>query len=302
MISKVMKYIYVILGFFWITYIIYLRLILERLPVELAKNLSLVKLVIYLSLSVLFICLFINCIYKVFVNKEKVNLLSKFLGYFHVFLRRSLSEFYEFLKGILANYFDLYQWHKSLGIWLVKLVKSNNKILFLLLLLDVLPKLLLVLSLFIDVFYFEKFCYFYKLSIFFICPLILLFLEYTFEKFCFENIDYINYPLYIKDKKTNNFIGSNELFIVYCENNFKLDLNNYEFGLQNFFMENHKHLEYSVENTTNANREALIEIYFPMRALFLKITIFKMDYNKYLNVFLYGLYAIIWSYVFFYGI
>ena len=154
-------YLYLLVGFSFILYIIYIRIIVVRLPRELfffvngtinVKVIILVSMGVFVSLSILWINI------KLFFNNQNnSNIFNKYFSRINGYINRSLFEVYKLGVTSIPNSLDKIPLIVS-KFYTVFGNKAEEFFVFFVYFFRV----IIVISFLIDVFYFFKFDYFYK--------------------------------------------------------------------------------------------------------------------------------------------
>ena len=192
-------YLYLLTGFVFIFYIIYIRFILVRLPKELfffineTINIKLIILVfigIMLSLYILFINI------KLLLNTQnKSSMFNKYFLKINEYIHRSLFEVYKLIINYTPSYFD------KIPVIVTKFYTVfSNKAEELFVFFVYFFRIIIVIIFLIDVFYFFKFNYFYKSLILLCIPLCVNILFFILTDYS-NNIEELRSLLIIKDSE-----------------------------------------------------------------------------------------------------
>lgn len=111
-INKILNYIYIILGAFFVAYIIYIRFFLVRLPKDLhfnaLDNTYTLKMTFLLMSIVICIYLIIKNIKEIFKIESKENAIKKILSFFSQIIEESLTRFFAFILFFHHEPYELF--------------------------------------------------------------------------------------------------------------------------------------------------------------------------------------------------
>lgn len=200
-----LNYFYFFSGFFFILYIIYIRLIMVRLPKDLSlfqNGMFNTKLFVMIIIGVSFsISLLLLNLYFLKNNTIKQGFLSKYLSIFSDFIQRSVFEVYRSGELFISNGYTKISFlaEKFYTIF-------GNKTEELLIYVNFFIRFLIVSVFLFDVFYFFQLNYFYKILVFLCIPICINVLMYILTNFS-KNLEEIKASLTITDlgidKETN---------------------------------------------------------------------------------------------------
>ena len=234
-------------GFLIISYLFYTRLILVKLPKNLSPNLSFGEILILIILILIFFLLFLSNSYKIlklFFNEDHKQkhffkdsviftwIRTQLNTYIISAYWNSLKTLDHFIKHILVkNYIG-----KNLKIFAKSIIHYckleslfSNNFLYIYLILDIMPKFIVLCLFIIDVFIKHKFHYVYLCSWLLLIPLIYKYFLFTFKEFAEATMNAININ-YIYTKFHNGDIMYTEDHITECIKNieFRFDKTNFE--------------------------------------------------------------------------
>lgn len=298
--SKLKNGILILLGVIILSYILYIRLFKENIPHDFSTNLYLnnnyIPISFYVILCIIFAYLITQNL-KILLNKnlnlnKPIQVVSKF---FTDCLKA--VHYWVFSKTILNKY--SYRIGKSIGIFCYTYYFSREKIIGLLLFFIIIPKIIVLTFLIIDVFWFFKLNYVYKVSFLLLIPIMERYIIYIIEQFCEVNCLYFDETLKItkKNDENNIIMSSNQYFSNLFHDVVASD--NIYFELSEKFKIQYKNVTYNAEktlkNTVNIlNFEVLPSKFFHLLYFTIKT---KSRLLPYFNIFLYSGYFLIWLYV-----
>ena len=301
MISKIYNLIsntgWTILGLFFLLLIFYFRLIRERLPTDLQTNVTFFRLCIYFYLASFFLFLMVYSIVKLFITSTSNSKFSELIHFFSNIFYTSLIAFYDSIKEYFkdSDYICFGKVHQKSGMFLFKFINTPYKQIIFLIVLDILPKFLVLFAFVLDVFVFNKFYYLYKFSFFLLLPLILRFLQYTFDIFCTTNIEHFDTILAFYDSNNERLNAETLYTHYYFLPDFELE--NYKFGLAEEIMFRYAGVKYDESESIAVHASTLYYCFFPMAKFFTDLNFYKDKYTPYMQILLYFGYMVGWGYV-----
>ena len=299
--KSLLENIYIILsiftGFVITLYIIYIRLILVRLPRDLYVDISLVTFGIYLWILSIFVILFIYTIYKIFFYKEKPNRID-YLRYIRpilTFWNNSLESLDNYIKSLFEN-----QWDFTVAVGLYCYRKFFKKVVIELAIIFfcILPKLIVVFAFLIDVLLYQRFNYFYKASILLIIPLIFNYIMYSIFYLAETNIIQLGEDIQLVDSQGNILLP---IYVTMDLIRGKKDFN-HDFELTQLYLS--KYPEDS-QDISFYNLKRLVKIYADLHKIYdfgFDVKYRKEYMLRYINIIMYGLYSIGWGYIIWFGL
>jgi hypothetical protein len=325
---------YVFFGWLIFCYLFYFRVIYKRVPRELYTNISTFLLILYILIILGHLISLIMSIYKIFFYKNKTTkktfkeklMENKYIisisSLFDIY-SKSLKEFDNYIKSfpVIDKYYTEIMFNFSC------FITENFKFyygVYFNFLFNFFIRIILILAFSIDVLYFHKFYYFFK-----VLPLIIILLIYEYILHCISevtktnlNTQIKNFTIIVKKDNSNNEINLNEYLILKsreCTSNplkghefyteeylINTNFSNYHFSFSEEFIK-----ELDLENSSlDEQKELLINVYIHIHkaiiypALFYEMLhVFKTDiHGPKITLFTSTLYLISWSYILLYGI
>lgn len=225
--NKYYKYFWILLGLFLVLYYIWFRFIRERLPRDIPFKLNLINFI-----SLCFICfIYIVVIRQIYKKQITSNIILN-----NIFLKINLI-----FKPLIKYHLDLfsknnidYYFTKKLGFIIKKYKLYNDKInLRIILILDIIPKMIVLLSFIFDVFYFKNLNYFYYFVIIGLIPLIFTYFLYLSKNFLENVINNLHNNYYVKLLSTEENTSHLDFFVpIYC-----LKFNDYQLLDTKYFID-----------------------------------------------------------------
>lgn len=271
--KKVLEVISINLGLTYILFILWLRVIHKRLPVELDGNFDSITYGIYLMLFILSLIMFVYYLRKILGIKSKYKLLRIFLEY------QSILKLVTFIKDYILNapynlYIYIYNKYDILNIieqigrfiWNYNLFKYTKIIYIVICFL----RFIIVFCFFFDVIIFNKFNFFYK-------SLILLFVILIIKAIIFVLKDIS------KDNRT--YISENYISVETTETK------------DSFYLEFQPH--FVGEKTENVLQgHYIIWVCYTANCMFAdNFYEYTEKYDKYINIIYYGIFTLGWGYI-----
>lgn len=200
------RMIFIFIGAFCVCFILYNRLLKERMPKEFSEIAITIKIIMILALIIILVIHIIKY-YQFALSKqsEKNRIFFFFEKYYNKsynpinIISNSLKEFDIFMKTY-SPYYNERETYVDITLKNITLIFLNKKqnVIFVIVLLRLLPNLLVCLCLFIDFFYKNKFFYFYKSLWLLIFPLIVTYIIYSIKVFIESNLAHLNNILLLK--------------------------------------------------------------------------------------------------------
>lgn len=280
------------LGLLLISYSLYSRLFVNKIPKDLQAPISSLMLIFYLVMILLFLFLFFSTSIKLNFNKSQFSLffiknINKSIMYFHT----------NIIERILIKIINLGEIYAEISDFLINLLNTRYKKYLFLFIFDVFPKLFLLFIFFIEIFIFHKIDYFYKFSFLFLLPLLLNFLLLLYANLIVQNINKVGKCIIIEDERSLKDISLDSFFSDFCAEYFYLK--NYNARLSFEFISENLDYEYNEENTRTYYVTLLLTCYFPSKQFFDILNTYRSVYTIYLNLVIFGLYFLGWVYVFY---
>lgn len=270
--DKNLKYLYIILGFFIVIYILYIRIFLVRLPKDLQFNIAdnYYSKTFFVLLSV-FICIFIiiNNL-RLYLNSNIThNKLSDILMFFTKMLDNSFKELLIFITSFFENSYEIMSYIAK-----TFYEKFSPYPEYYLLFTQYILRFFITFIFLCDIFLYFKFNYFYK-YLFLLCIVLLI--------KCFIYI--------LRDFASNVEELKDILLIEDCGINEKTQLSIISYSLKPGHEDND--LNYLIEQFIICNK---LSGYLHMYDLYSKF------FTPRINIVIYSLYLIGWSYILFHNI
>jgi hypothetical protein len=258
-----------------LVWLLYRRLFSTRTPKDLLQSTTCLQEVFYVMLFSIFLVLLLYLCWKTWFYKD-VTETEETSGYFTEMLRflvrymdLGTEKIHALSEYILPNYGALLN---RLCHWLYKYHRYCRQIV---LVFVCLPKIVVAIFFIIDVFYFNRFEYFYLSLYLLILPLIYRLLTYLLAKFYNTN-----YPEFLNILTiTEHHDAAGDVFKTFE------------------FKDEDARLEYDLE-------DFLFNVYDPVDKLPIALNalkILKEKYTLYTNLLVYSMYSIGWGYLSFYG-
>jgi hypothetical protein len=280
---------YRVMGFSYIFYIIYIRIILKRLPNTLPENLSILGIMFYACILLILIAGMIFTLRSILVyfNMLKIsnnNLLLKKFKYFFDYFQKSLLFVHHFFLEELSKFFSVANFLTRIIQYLYKrysyetmLAHSFKFFIFF----YYMPISIYLFTFIIDVFFFGSFCYIYKLMPLMLVPLLFKYFLFIFQdlaetniKYMSENIIYFTWRKNVKieQKSPQGKISidygpkvSTEEHLSFCQTSNNIP----EAYLNMFHVSIYK--KYLKKNTINTDKEQLTLFLFDNFCFFMKL-------------------------------
>lgn len=306
--DKTLFSLFLIFGFVFLNYLLYIRVIKLRLPKEISKDLFTSSEFISLGM---FLMLLVISGYFIIVNIRKIlekegafqkRWFMKPLSWVSNFFKKSyfavdhvIKEviFYDYIGEILT----------SLGYYLYR--NFYDKQIYLLSVFYIFPRIFVISMLFVDVFYFKTFNYVYKFSFLLLIPLLADYVIYSLNKFWQDNAKIFGELLNFFHYETGQPILVTELVLAHLgSSRYKhlLDDNALVSSLSPKFLEEHPNEAFNSEVTLQELLDNFNEIVIPSALFECKFSLFyKRKFLPYFLVILHSLYVLIWSYVLYYS-
>ena len=182
------------LGFYFILSPIVFKIIIIRLP----KNIFTINFCIVVLLLLLFFSLSFKILYKAFFSRKKSQLTEKIIHY----IVKPLNDFYWSNLHLIDNYIkhnimgsnilgkNLIKFSAYINSYLYE--RNSERYIILFLLMDITPKIILLLLYITDVFIFKEFSYIYRWGWVGLIPLCFRYIIFTFKEFSEYNILYMH--------------------------------------------------------------------------------------------------------------
>lgn len=197
-IKKILNYIYIILGAFFVTYLIYIRFFFVRLPKDLhfnaLDNTYTLKMTLLLLSIVICIYLIIKNIKEIFNIENKQNAITKIFFFFSQIIEESLKRFFAF---ILSFYHDPYELLSNLSRKFYDYAYKYPE--YYLLFFTYFVRMIILLIFLVEIFLTFKFQIFYKSLILLSLVLLVKFLIFVLKDFA-QNLSTHQDVLIIEDK------------------------------------------------------------------------------------------------------
>lgn len=298
--NNIVNKLLVVFGFLFFAMIIYVRIIQKKEPKEmflyLYANGNLVQILLYFAIIIaMLLCVFFNL--KIITNKKKEKE-NKTISSILAPIKKINSSLEIFHQWLLNNTFIKkysYTFPKWLGLNLFKYVDNKQKIVFVLLIMIILPKIIVLSSLMLDVIWVKKFNFVYKTSIILLLPLIERYFIFLIEEFCKENIKHTDEILIIQKNESG--------VQIFCEHYLEYIIFNIitseqvKFNFTEQFFNKYQSVTYSVSKSLENNVSRLNTIITPIKNFELFYKIIKNEIIPKFNVILYFSYACVWSYI-----
>lgn len=330
-----------LIGCLIVSYILYIRLILERLPRKLFVDITMLHLIIYGWLFALFSMLTIIHAVRLYRTKYPRNsqkernpkyVMAKLTIYFNnlgQFYKRCLKNFdKKIIRDFLSEKLEIHIYRTSLDKVFYLFNESNyimsyvkdprcNRIIDIF---WILPKIIILISLYVDVFIFKELHYFYTCGPLFILILILDYLLYVFADEAVDGL--IELQKVIRVLKTNvkdpieQVRGKNGEFVTgkfitpyeyYCEmreiskQNFDINPNTYVFLYTDKFIDNFEKEGYILgteDRVLQRMTDLCTGVYSGTLIYILYFETFKSIRMEKINVWIFLGYAICWCNIF----
>lgn len=295
----------VLLGFLFISYIIYIRIfrntIAKEFSITLYQTGQWITISVYL---IIIITMLLRFIYSIKVlNQDKKPIQNIILQKILLFLQpinQSMQTFHTWLldNTILGNY--MYNFSKTLGLCLKMHLDTKTKMLLFPIFLIIIPKFFVLLSLTIDVVYFHKFNLVYKFSILLLLPLIERYFYYIIEEFCATNCIHNDDNLII-------ILFDNENTILFCKEYLeelifmRIEPSQVRFKFTKSFIKKYKNTKVDLAKSLDFNVNRLHEELLPIKSFEIFYKIFQDEKILLFHVILYGFYSLIWTYILWYS-
>ena len=250
-----------IVGITIITYILYIRLFLKRMPKELNIEMSLFTKTIFITMFIGFLMLLLNSIRLFLINKKFYKPKMPKNQYF-VFIKDKLQLYSDFWSNSLKKVHErlvqgyLSYYLEKIGSYLPQYFKIYETY-YLTLAFNFLPKSIVLVTFLIDVLFYQELYYFYKTAPLLLLPLIYQYLVYAVYQDALNGVFEADNCLVIINKKNNEIITGLYYFKIRCRfmiryiNEF--DLSQYIYILKDSFIR-----EAFIENT-NINLHATLD-------------------------------------------
>jgi hypothetical protein len=301
--------IFITFGIFIISYIVYIRIILVRLPKELPTQPDLLQYVSYSLIASIFVYLFIYTSYRLYQkysNKTSTKE-SFFIHWFkhHIFnlvldwYYNSLKAFDDYVKHTLLGK-DLGQWLKTFGSSITsRVTRKSNKFLVVYLLFDIFPKYVILLVFTLDVCYFHEFHYTYKLAWVLLIPLLYKYIVFTYKEFSEHNIIGMATDVFVVKYKDGTHMTIEEVIIYILEEDFTKRFKVYYVELTDELKQICYDNGGDITATIDYHSKAFI-LFATIRSYVELLTLVQAKYNLLLNFIRYGIYSILWIYILIY--
>jgi hypothetical protein len=302
----------IITGSIIVTYYLYIRLIIKRLPKDLATE-SIFNEIFYILAAIVSMILLIYTMYKLY----KIHYLKSDKPSTNIFIKslnnqiNTLSKLY--YDGLIA--LDDFIKHTILVEHLGEILKSFSKIflnifikvkskkyIFAYIILDSMPKLIVLIAFCFDV-YNHKFCYMYQLAFVLLIPLLYKYIIFTLREFSEHNIKDMNEHILIYYFHSGQIMTSEDII-----NNCKGITNpkdTYYNSEERFSLRVIALSEEYKQECFNNNRELTDDLMFYTKQMnfFQRIRSYvarletQNKYNIYFNLIRYTIYSILWLYI-----
>jgi hypothetical protein len=256
-----------------LVWLLYRRLFSTRTPKDLLQSTTGLQEVFYVMLFSIFLVLLLHQCWKIWfytdTNEETSGYFTEMLRLLVRYMNLGTEKIHALSRYVLPNYSALLN---RLCHWLYNHTKYCRQLVFISV---CLPKIVVAIFFICDVFYFNRFEYFYLSLYLLILPLIYRLLTYLLYKF-FE----VNYPEFFEVLTITEHTDTNGGTFKTIE--FKDEASRLEYDLKDF----------------------LFNVYDPvdkLPAILLALKILKERYTKYTNLLVYSMYSIGWGYLSFYG-
>lgn len=192
----------ILIGFVIVSYIIYSRLFMIRVPRDLYNTLTIIQVTFYVVILLYFVILLIYNCYK-FINKNKSKESSKYINFMLeilqnpknplIFLYDSLVSFDIFIKNNLPQH-DI---RRNYGHFICEklnyfLAKKDPLSIYTLLGLVIIPQFCCCFAFAFDILLYQNFYYFYKIIWFLIIPVVIHYIIYSIDFNTEAQLAYLN--------------------------------------------------------------------------------------------------------------
>lgn len=199
------------IGLYVILSPIFFKIIIIRLP----KNILTIKVFFVVLLLLFFFLISFKILYKAFIFRKKNKITEKITQN----ILKPLSDFYwgnlhlidSYIKHDIMGSNILGKNLLKFGVYINRYLYDRNseRYLILFFIFDVIPKIILLLLYFTDVFIFKEFSFIYKWGWIGLIPLCFRYILYTFREFAEHNIKYMHeeflYFFTLKDEELTTF-------------------------------------------------------------------------------------------------
>lgn len=222
----------------------------------------------------------LNFIYKIIsIVKDALENVNKLI------MEKTIVQ--KYIGNIMAN----------IGLFAYKHFYQKSTRNFVIILLQVLPRTIVCLALFIDVFISHKFNYVYKTSIFLILPLIEKYITYNLEIFCNANIILLDEVLALYDKNTLYKMDITKIINILFFDKSEILRKTIIVRLSPDFCNSFDKNKFNYKATLKKYESFFADMIFPIKSFLYIYNASKSNLLTYFNIILSFVYIIIWTQV-----
>jgi len=181
----IISFYYLIISIFWISFHFFIRLILERIPYKISTDVSMIS-ILFAFFLLCFHLYMLNTLffYNTNILKKETSFIINLKLFLNIIYWNPLKYFHD--KIIKNLPYSGYLWEDISNVF-CQYLQSKAQILFIIIICNYLPRLIVASAFLIDVCYYNRFAYLYIFAVLIIIPLTFNALLYILDNFSIRN-------------------------------------------------------------------------------------------------------------------
>ena len=297
------KQIFICIGLSFLLYLFYIRVLSKHLPKELNYNLNIIAKITFVYLFSIMIFLFITTIRKYCITykyyqpreiKESLyiySIIKKIIEKFFILYNKSLLAIHK----IIMTYIN-YDYINKLTLYIITHIGFKHIYKFKLIF-NFLPRILFLTIFIIEVLFFNRLDFLYKISFILLIPMLLQYFIFMLKDISIDGILELDNYIIIQHINKKDIISSYNYFKLYSRNLIRdndTDLTEYKFSLTENYLNNNPKIN---EKATLIKFMQIYRDYMYLLTIIIHFESMDMDYLTKFNILYYFIYSSILGYI-----